>query len=524
MPERLPDNAAYIARQRMVMFVLLALLAGMAVVVAGCLWMVIREARQLGHPTSHGELWQAYQIRNAMGRLVEEARSLEGGGSSPSAFTVRLGVLRSLTRDLSDHPMFAHLPQPRPDVNGTLRQVEQLSIRWQQRASWEDRDTARQLAGEVIHELPPLQLAMHEVMVAANISLANELDGERQHLYRYFHNLAWALCGLLGGGSLLMLQLVRNYRRERRLAERLGELNQSLEARVDARTRELRQGRELLRDILEASPSDVALIGTLSGKVHFVTQRLLRRHAWARARRVALEQLFTDPEEAQRFRATLESRGELDDWEARLGRQQPYWGVISGRLVEVDGEPAYLVWSYDITPRKRLEQELLTLATTDALTGLGNRRAFMQRAGDLLRQQDRFGHPCCLLMMDLDHFKAVNDQHGHSAGDEALQAAARAMTATLREVDVLGRLGGEEFAALLPEATLEAARQVAERLRSEIEGQCMELPDGQALHLTVSLGLAQLHPGESLESLLGRADKALYAAKLAGRNRVEQAV
>ena len=242
----------------------------------------MNEARQLGRPGSHGELWQVYQIRNGMDRLLEEAQHIEQGHSGATQLVVRLGVLRSLARPVEGHHLFDFLPTARPETTRTLQRVSELSQRWLERVDWNDQASARATSAEILSELPPLQRAMHEVMVAANISLANELDEERQRLYGYFSKLAWALLGLLVGGALLVTHLIYNFREARRLSESLGELAHTLESRVEARTLALSEGRELLKHILEASPSDVALIGAESGRVHFVNQRLIVRQGLQR--------------------------------------------------------------------------------------------------------------------------------------------------------------------------------------------------------------------------------------------------
>lgn len=174
----------------------------------------------------------------------------------------------------------------------------------------------------------------------------------------------------------------------------------------------------------------------------------------------------------------------------------------------------------DVTERKRAEALLLELATTDGLTGLSNRRHFMERGRAELGRSRRTGAPVCCLMFDVDHFKKVNDTHGHDAGDAVLRALACAVRDSLRDIDLLGRLGGEEFGALLPETGIEDALLVAERLRVAVAEMGL-MHGGAPLAVTISLGVAcALGEGESLEGLLKRADGALYEAKQSGRNRV----
>lgn len=169
------------------------------------------------------------------------------------------------------------------------------------------------------------------------------------------------------------------------------------------------------------------------------------------------------------------------------------------------------------------EDKLQTLAATDFLTGLPNRRSFLERLEvEQARQKRGSNTPVALLMLDLDHFKKVNDNYGHIAGDAVLRHVASCMQASLRVGDIAGRLGGEEFVMLLANADQSSARQVAERLRQTIAEHPLDWED-QSIAVTVSIGLTLLHPDDELpETVLNRADLALYCAKGAGRNRVEE--
>lgn len=165
---------------------------------------------------------------------------------------------------------------------------------------------------------------------------------------------------------------------------------------------------------------------------------------------------------------------------------------------------------------ERLEQ----LAMTDPLTGCANRRHFMERAHDLIALSNRHGEPLSIAILDLDEFKHVNDTYGHPAGDAVLTMTGRVMGGHVRGTDVLGRIGGEEFALLMPHTPVEGAWQLANRLREAISCAYAEV-DGLRIHVTASLGVAELYPGEDFDSFYARADAALYAAKQSGRNRVE---
>lgn len=172
----------------------------------------------------------------------------------------------------------------------------------------------------------------------------------------------------------------------------------------------------------------------------------------------------------------------------------------------------------EVAERTRLEAHFRELATVDALTGLPNRRAFMDKAQAELARSRLTGTPLSLLMLDIDHFKSINDRFGHAAGDASLIAFRSACQKALRDQDVMGRIGGEEFAVLLGDTGIAGALAAAERLRASVEGMGTEVVD--PCLLTVSVGVAMLAEGEGLDQLLNRADRALYTAKMEGRNRV----
>ena len=168
-------------------------------------------------------------------------------------------------------------------------------------------------------------------------------------------------------------------------------------------------------------------------------------------------------------------------------------------------------------------EQLSKLATTDSLTGIGNRRKMTQQIGAELERARRLRHPLALLMVDIDHFKRINDNHGHPAGDRAIVAVARTLSETMRIIDMVARFGGEEFVLLMPETAQAAALVAAERLRAAVAALALTGDDGQPLTLTISIGVATVDPlaaPDTTSSLLVRADKALYRAKQAGRDRV----
>lgn len=230
---------------------------------------------------------------------------------------------------------------------------------------------------------------------------------------------------------------------------------------------------------------------------------------------------LTHPDRLDARMAELLSRGK-----ASAGEEI---AMTDGRTLECDYAPVeaagralgHLWFFRDITERKEKELEMFRLATTDALTGVHNRRYFLEQLAQALSRMHRFREPATLLMTDLDYFKQVNDLHGHAAGDAVLRHFAAIARATLRKIDFIGRLGGEEFALFLPGSDAAGALETAERLRANLADSPALTPAGPIL-VTVSIGVTQVSEYDvTPDPLLSRADRALYAAKAAGRNRVE---
>lgn len=190
-------------------------------------------------------------------------------------------------------------------------------------------------------------------------------------------------------------------------------------------------------------------------------------------------------------------------------------------LRSVDGRPLqFIAQIQDITHRLRQARMLEQHASTDELTGLPNRRAFVAAAGRALLRAVHGGTPLGLVMLDLDHFKSVNDRHGHAAGDGVLRAMKDIVAPLLRPGDVFARLGGEEFAVLLPDCGMAACAALAERLRAAIAGASWPGLGPGAPAITASLGICVAGRGDLLEQVLERADRAMYEAKRGGRDRV----
>jgi diguanylate cyclase (GGDEF)-like protein len=165
-------------------------------------------------------------------------------------------------------------------------------------------------------------------------------------------------------------------------------------------------------------------------------------------------------------------------------------------------------------------EESRWMAAVDLLTGLMNRRAFIDWGKREAHRSLRYKDPLSMILLDVDHFKIINDQRGHAAGDRVLTSVARLLSLGVRSCDVVARWGGEEFVVALPSTPLAGAMIVADRMRQELEDHEIADASGNRIRVTASFGVAQFSPQESLEQLVDRADRAMYGAKSAGRNRI----
>jgi diguanylate cyclase (GGDEF)-like protein/PAS domain S-box-containing protein len=237
---------------------------------------------------------------------------------------------------------------------------------------------------------------------------------------------------------------------------------------------------------------------------------------------------YADPGERQALLEKLAADGHVSDYHVRLvGKDGGLVDVSFSSHALFDDEGNYIAVEgvmRDITERVTLERLLRQLAATDELTGIANRRTFLERATQALRRWQRHRQPLALLIVDLDWFKRINDRHGHLYGDEVLKRFTDTVRTELREIDIFGRLGGEEFCVVLERCGVHEATEAAERIRARVETMELTAPDRSRLHLTVSIGATCVQPSDRrIEELLSRADAALYAAKQSGRNRQEWA-
>lgn len=203
----------------------------------------------------------------------------------------------------------------------------------------------------------------------------------------------------------------------------------------------------------------------------------------------------------------------------------PFWAWGAACPALISGPVTYVLAS-QAEANRRLNRQLLATqsvlraqADIDHLTGTLNRAAFYRCAGEYGEDA-----PACVLLADIDHFKAINDRHGHAAGDHALRIVARTLQAALRPDDLMGRIGGEEFAVMLAGMPVELGMSIAERARAAIAALQVTTAEGEPIALSISIGVAPLVAGSALEQALAQADAAMYSAKRGGRNRVLAAV
>ncbi len=307
-------------------------------------------------------------------------------------------------------------------------------------------------------------------------------------------------------------------------ARELRALHDNLEQLVEHRTAELRQARDNVRALYEALPVAMILTRADDGSVLLTNPQACELFGVApdSARGKHLPDFWADQTPRAELLAKLERVSLVEGFECELKKRdgQSFWASVSARTLTFDGAPCVLFTVQDISHKREMEEQLRLLATTDDLTGIYNRRHFFELAERLLRLAERHGRALSAVMLDVDRFKAINDRYGHQVGDSALVMLTQICRQELRQSDVLGRYGGEEFVVLLPETGAGEARQAVERIRERLAATPLRTGDG-AIHFTISGGVAERLPGESLEDLLKRADAALYDAKASGRDCVK---
>ena len=300
-------------------------------------------------------------------------------------------------------------------------------------------------------------------------------------------------------------------------------LDMTHQSEIEAQLRESEQNFRRLFDSLQ----DVYYRTNAQGVVQHVgpgVRRVLGYEPHEIEGRTA-ESYYPHSTDRDAFKAAILADGEVSDFPGQMVRRDGQVidiSISSHALYDHAGNFAGVEGIYrDVTQRKNLERELQRLATTDMLTGIANRRAFLETAESAYAHSCHSGEPLTLLMLDLDHFKAINDRYGHLEGDRALVAFAQAVKSQLRASDAVGRLGGEEFGVLLPLTTLAEGLEAAHRILQSVRSLQLSDDTGQAYRITTSVGVGAFRQSDrSLRDMLDRADQALYLAKHRGRDQI----
>ncbi len=312
-------------------------------------------------------------------------------------------------------------------------------------------------------------------------------------------------------------QFLRPFIGSRSEAEQLTERLLALTADNQAQQSRIEHLQRLLHRYLEVLEGTVSLAerGRIVDAIQIVRRGIGKRHIEAVLGAIEDIELEERRLLAQRRTANSDAKQRI----ARLGTGLKLAGVLLLILLAYTS-----VAALDASARAaRATAELRRLATTDELTGLANRATLLAQLERESARAARNGHPLCLAILDVDHFKRINDLHGHPAGDDVLRTVARVLQEGTRGHDLVGRIGGEEFAILMPETSREQAIHVCERLCRAMEATPIPLPGGRESTVTFSTGIAPLSRDESSSHLVSRADAALYEAKYGGRNQVKLA-
>lgn len=293
-------------------------------------------------------------------------------------------------------------------------------------------------------------------------------------------------------------------------------------ARAEAEIREAKEHFEL---IFSTSP-DAAIISRLDdGHIINVNDAFTTLTGYSAAEAIgnsAVGLKLWSKKERQNFVNQLREKGVLNNLEVVFQKKDGsvLYGIMSAKVAILRGTPHSISITRDISDRKKLEEALQHQAHTDSLTGIHNRGYFMSLLEGEIERARRYGHSLSLIMLDIDHFKSINDSRGHAAGDEALRGIGRILKSSgLRQIDFYGRIGGEEFVIALPDTRLSGAVEAAERIRENIMHTPIQYND-QQFFMTASIGAAEFDRDDTQDTLLSKADHAMYRAKQDGRNRV----
>jgi diguanylate cyclase (GGDEF)-like protein/PAS domain S-box-containing protein len=376
-------------------------------------------------------------------------------------------------------------------------------------------------------EALPAQLKVYDMLGDMIRLQQEEVTDEAEAASRLEGSLHRIL--LLGGGGAVLLSMVIasfSIQRMRVLMRGVRDSTEHLEESVAARTADLQEREEVLRRLTTAANDAVVMIDE-NDAVTFWNQAAEKIFGYSE--REAMGRKVHDLIMPERYRSAFAAafaifsetgRGQFVGQSREMialrrgGEEFPV--ELSVSAVTVKGRWHAIGLVRDITDRKHAEEALNRLATTDSLTGVANRRKFDEVLDAEVKRSSRYGLPLTLLLLDIDHFKEVNDRYGHLAGDQVLSELARLVSENVRVNDHFARWGGEEFAVLATHCDEDLTEHFAEKLRTLVG--CHHFPTVGGL--SCSFGLSGLRPGDTTQEFVARVDEALYRAKSLGRNRV----
>lgn len=363
---------------------------------------------------------------------------------------------------------------------------------------------------------------IHSNKVRSVLSLPLQVSDEIVGVLYLEHNAA---SNLFTGQRRQVMELLKNQfaitYQNATLFSQLEHQNNILENKVAFRTRDLNRKNKHLESVLNALPIPYVLSKPdgdfIDANELFFDFFEVTRSEFESSTVLDFYQHAADRE---RMLSLLEKSEVIDDFECEMKtfRGKPFWAQFSVTRVDFESGSGMFTAIKDISGHKRKEILLEHQATTDSLTSTYNRRGFEELALALIQSEEV--KEVCLVMLDLDNFKILNDTYGHAAGDEVLKQFSSSIQSHLRDQDILGRIGGEEFAIVLSELSLAKAHKVMERI-CQLTSEILVSWQNQNIQFTVSIGLTAWHKGEPLDKVFKRADRALYQAKESGRNCVK---
>lgn len=299
--------------------------------------------------------------------------------------------------------------------------------------------------------------------------------------------------------------------------------NRFLKIQVAALTKEVEVNKAKIPLIIQSSPFPIMISQLRDDRLMLVNEKAseLFNIDTKNLRQFRTEDYYVDSNARRELLRKLSISPIVEGYQVLLrrpGTAEPFWLDMSARIIDFDNEIALYTAFKDITAQKQYEQDLFEKAVKDPLTGCYNRRQFNELIAREMNRYVRYNTVFSLIMMDIDHFKRVNDTYGHDIGDLVLKNMAACCASSIRSSDILCRFGGEEFMIILPETTIENAYVAAEKIRKKIETLQIPLEDGRIIRFTLSLGISDSTQASDVETLIKYADTALYTAKETGRN------